>query len=223
MGVTGRLAEADCGMATVRTKSPDVVISSTYTGFVTPILYVLPVSSPTRTTARLPPVNGTGAAVGVKDGVFVELGVNEEDSVLGGVTDAAGVVEGDAVSDAEIDAVSDAAGVLESVATLVEVDDGSAPGGRVADADAVLVTVGTAVTDAELVVLADDVALGEEERVCAPDADEVAVGSAVTLDVGDEVEEAGTKTTLWYSTLADDGPAIVVHKWDSESYRTTRF
>ena len=65
LGVTGRLAEADCGMATVRTKSPAVVISSTYTGFVNAMLYVLPVSSPTRTTTRLPPVNGTGAAVGV--------------------------------------------------------------------------------------------------------------------------------------------------------------
>ena len=71
-GVLGRPGAADVGMDMVRTTAPDVVISSMYTGFVIPLLLnTLPVSSPNRTTAMLPPVNGTGAAVaaGVPDGV----------------------------------------------------------------------------------------------------------------------------------------------------------
>ena len=93
LGVTPRPAAAVFGSSMVRTKLPLVVISSTYSGlvfwFVPAVVHtnVLPVSSPMRTTARLPPVNGTGAVVGA--------GVVEREDV--GVTVIVRVPEGEGV------------------------------------------------------------------------------------------------------------------------------
>ena len=81
LGVTPRPTADVFGSSMVRTKLPLVVISSTYSGLVfcaeVPVVYtnVLPVSSPMRTTARLPPVNGTGAVVGAGEVVREDVGV----------------------------------------------------------------------------------------------------------------------------------------------------
>ena len=126
----------------------------------------LPVLSPIRTTAKFPPVNGTGPGDTVAVEVRVTVPVLEDDRVFDGVVDGDGVIEEDAVSDAEGDAVDVKAGVLVSVTAPDEVAEGSAPAGSVADEDAVLEGVSGAVTEP------DGVLLGVE------DMDGAAVGDA---------------------------------------------
>ena len=137
VGVTPRPAAAIFGSSMVRTYPPLVVISSTYSGlvfwFVPAVVhtYVLPVSSPMRTTARLPPVNGMTAGVGVG------LGVRDEVGVLVAVFVGVAVMDPVKLDDGE--------GVLELVEEVVSagegVVDGVVPGGREADAAAVLLAV----------------------------------------------------------------------------------
>ena len=233
MGVTPRPAAAVFGNSIVRTKLPLVVISSTYSGLVfcavTPVVYtnVLPVSSPMRTTARLPPVNGTGAVVGAgvverEDvGVLVIEGVDVTVLLIEGVdvTVLVAVFVDVTVLVAVLDDVcvldpvklDDGEAVLELVEDVVSagvgVVDGVVPGGREADEEAVAlaeeVIVRAAVIDAleVLVAVCDCVLAG------------VAVAVAVAI--------AGANATLWYSTLADEAPRIEVHTPVNESYRTT--
>ena len=137
LGVTPRPAAAVFGSSMVRTKLPLVVISSTYSGlvfwFVPAVVHtnVLPVSSPMRTTARLPPVNGMGAMVGAGEVV------REDVTVLVAVFDGVAVLDPVKLDDGE--------GVLELVEDVVSagvgVVDGVVPGGSEADAEAVLLAV----------------------------------------------------------------------------------
>ena len=157
LGVTPRPAAADFGSSMVRTYPPLVVISSTYSGlvfwFVPAVVhtYVLPVSSPMRTTARLPPVKGTGAVVGAGEVVREDVGVlvieDVDVTVLVGVFVDVTVLLAVFVGVAVMDPVKldDGEGVLELVEEVVSagegVVDGVVPGGREADAEAVLLAV----------------------------------------------------------------------------------
>ena len=91
-------------------------------------LNTLPESSPIRTTARLPPVKGTVAEVGVAELVAVFDGVTEDVTVEAGVTDDDAVSEGVQVGGA----------VALVVAWEVPVAEGSPPGVSEADADCVM-------------------------------------------------------------------------------------
>ena len=184
LGVTPRPTADVFGSSIVRTKLPLVVISSTYSGLVfwaeVPVVYtnVLPVSSPMRTTARLPPVNGTGAVVGAgvverEDvGVLVIEGVDVNELVDEGVgvTVLVAVFVAVTVLVAVLDDVcvldpvklDDGEGVLElvieEVTAGVGVVDGVVPGGSEADEEAVAlaeeVIVNAAVIDALEVLVA---------------------------------------------------------------------
>ena len=203
LGVTPRPAAAVFGSSIVRTKLPLVVISSTYSGlvfwFVPPVVHtnVLPVSSPMRTTARLPPTKGTGAVVGAGvmlcDGVALPVGEYVTDAVA------------DAVM--ELDSVRVLEQVADVVAAAVGVTEGLARNDKDAVAEAVLVP--TPVEDPVL----DTVGVDEPVPLCDNDVE----GDTV----GDALASAGANATLWYSTLRDEGPRIEVHTPVCESYRTT--
>ena len=204
LGVTGRPAAAVRGIAMVRTRLPDVVISSTYTAFVIePVLNKLPVSSPRRTTARLPPVNGTGATVaaGVTDAVVVAAEVT--------VTAPEGVFDDVVVPDGDPLAVRAPVPVVVGVPVQVEVTDADEDGVSEVPNDTVDegVALMLAVVDELAVTLAviDELAEDVREGVCVP------------VEVADALADAGTNATLRYSTLADEGPRIELHTFVSVS------
>ena len=104
MGVVGRPGVLVVGRAMLRTMPPAVVYSSTNRGMVVAVpVLVDPRNGPTslmRNTARLPLVNGTGAAVaeGVPagDAVIDDVAADEPVGVLVEVRVVDGVREGDA-------------------------------------------------------------------------------------------------------------------------------
>ena len=125
-----------------------------------------------------------------------------------GVVGDTGEEEWDVVADLVGDGERDADGEDEPVAEA-ELDDEDEP-----DAEAELVDDAELVAETELVneaaPVADDVAALVGDRDCETDAVAVVVGDVVP--VGELVTDGpGANATLWYSTLADEGPKIEVH------------